>query len=256
MSDADIKANISVSSDVEQATKKTAKDITSFQSQIEAIQKKFSMAGKDIFLGFFAPMALLQGVMGMISQKIEEARQNAKEGVELIAKGETKFASSEEAKMAQFIKAKEARDKEIEQVRLGKQDIADKWLRNTEEGRKLADQIRARGGATASFATTDLAITDEVQKAALKAFLASKEGAAFKPIFEGKVKDSFKAPEGFSNVVGVGANPVLQAMDEALTESKKQTGLLEQIATKQGVYEDFTKKDGSAYATANNISSI
>ena len=41
---------------------------------------------------------------------------------------------------------------------------------------------------------------------------------------------SFKGPEGFSNVVGVGANPVMEAMTAQLEEQRKQTALLERIA--------------------------
>ena len=55
---------------------------------------------------------------------------------------------------------------------------------------------------------------------------------------------TFKGPEGFSNVVGVGANPVMEAMMSQLEESRKQTALLEVIArpaTGGGVPVDFTK---------------
>lgn len=56
---------------------------------------------------------------------------------------------------------------------------------------------------------------------------------------------TFKGPDGtFSNVVGVGANPVLEAMTMQLDESRKQTALLEAIArpaTGGGVPVDFTK---------------
>jgi hypothetical protein len=55
---------------------------------------------------------------------------------------------------------------------------------------------------------------------------------------------TFKGPEGFSNVVGVGANPVIEAMTMQLEEARKQTALLEVIArpaTGGGVPVDFTK---------------
>jgi len=55
---------------------------------------------------------------------------------------------------------------------------------------------------------------------------------------------TFKGPEGFSNVVGVGANPVMEAMMSHLEEARKQTALLEVIArpaTGGGVPVDFTK---------------
>ena len=44
----------------------------------------------------------------------------------------------------------------------------------------------------------------------------------------------FKGPEGFSNVVGVGANPVIEAMTQQLDEAKKTNELLSQIANASG----------------------
>jgi len=60
---------------------------------------------------------------------------------------------------------------------------------------------------------------------------------------------TFKGPEGFSNVVGVGSNPVMEAMMSQLEESRKQTALLEVIArpaTGGGVPVDFTKDSTSS----------
>jgi hypothetical protein len=66
----------------------------------------------------------------------------------------------------------------------------------------------------------------EFQKKALEAFLNSPEGKAFKPIFEDKEAekkaDTFKGPQGFGSVIGVGANPVMEAMT-------RQTEVLEEI---------------------------
>jgi methylmalonyl-CoA mutase N-terminal domain/subunit len=49
-----------------------------------------------------------------------------------------------------------------------------------------------------------------------------------------KMPASFKGPEGFSNVVGVGANPVLEAMASQLEEAKKTNDLLSQLVTSGG----------------------
>ena len=57
----------------------------------------------------------------------------------------------------------------------------------------------------------------------------------------GKSAD-FKGPEGFGNVIGVGPNPVMEAMNAQLEEQQKQTALLEKIANPAGgVQTDFTK---------------
>lgn len=56
-------------------------------------------------------------------------------------------------------------------------------------------------------------------------------------------KGAFAGSEGFSNVVGVGANPVLAAVTAQLDEQRKQTAILQQIAM-GGSYtpQDFTKQ--------------
>jgi hypothetical protein len=128
-------------------------------------------------------------------------------------------------------------------------------LDETEEGRKIKRR------AIDPLAVTAMTHDPEVQKKALQAFLSSPEGKKYASIFDAEKatkENSFRAPEGFSNVVGVGANPVLQAMDEALTESKKQTGLLEQIATttKVGNYDDFTKQDVNANRAAASMAGL
>jgi hypothetical protein len=46
-----------------------------------------------------------------------------------------------------------------------------------------------------------------------------------------RMPTTFKGPEGFSNVVGVGANPVLEAMASQLEEAKKTNDLLAQLVT-------------------------
>lgn len=59
-------------------------------------------------------------------------------------------------------------------------------------------------------------------------------------------KGAFAGSEGFSNVVGVGANPVLAAVTAQLDEQRKQTAILQQIAM-GGSYtpSDFTKSRAS-----------
>ena len=87
-----------------------------------------------------------------------------------------------------------------------------------------------------SFAVKNM----EIRKAVLDIIRADMG----KDIQSGKAGTTFKGPEGFSNVVGVGANPVIEAMTVQLEESRKQTALLEVIArpaTGVGVPVDFTK---------------
>ncbi len=226
----DLTVNIKTTSDVPQAMEKSKSAVVSFSKQVEDIQKKFSTAFKDIFLGFTAPMVLLQGAISFISGAIAQAKQDAKDGLDLIAKGETIYANADESKMAQFYKAKKAREEEMKLVRAGRVEMAREFLK-TPEGFGIAQRIAAGMGPTQEEGGAEALIDmmprlPEFQKQALDAFLNSPEGKAFKPIFDEKEAEkkagSFKGPEGFGTVVGIGANPVMEAMT-------RQNEILEEI---------------------------
>ena len=93
----------------------------------------------------------------------------------------------------------------------------------------------------ASMAPADPAAAAAAQSAAQK---ASDDAAKAKGT-------TFKGPEGFSNVVGVGANPVIEAMTMQLEETRKQTALLEILANPGGggVPIDFTKVEQTTMTT-------
>lgn len=91
-----LEVNIKTTSDVPKAMDKAKAAVTGFDKQVQDIGKKFSTAFKDIFLGFTAPMVILNSLFGMISDKIAESKRVAQEGFDLIASGETRFANSEE----------------------------------------------------------------------------------------------------------------------------------------------------------------
>jgi len=246
MADQELGLKIKTDSDVPDAMGKAQKATVSFAKQTEDIQKKFSTAFKDIFLGFLAPMVIVQNILGLISDGIAKAKQDAKDGLDLLAKGETTYANAEEKKMANFFKAKKAREDEQKSVEAGKKEMTRRFLKETPEGQAMLQdyerQIARASGEMVAISPGYAANLKVFQDAALKAFLASPEGKAYQPIFDSQKDQNFKGPEGFSNVVGVGANPVIEAMNAQLEEAQKQTALLEKIASPEGgVPKDFTK---------------
>ena len=245
MADAELSAKILVENGVPQAMDKAKAATTSFSAQTEAIGKKFSMAFKDIAFAFVAPLVIVNNLIGFITDAIAKAKQDAQEGLALLAKGETMYATDEEKKAANFFKAKKAREDEQESVMKGKAELARQFM-NTKEGGDLAGQYANRKGITdpegQSLYFKTLAHDKQFQAEALKAFLASPEGKAYQPIFDSKKDQNFKGPEGFSNVVGVGANPVLEAMNEQLEIQKQQLAALQEIANKGTSPTDFTKE--------------
>ena len=279
-----LELNIKTTSDVPQATEKAKEAISSLEkraasaktspvanaveqttgkatsavgTQFEKIGKAFGNSISSVFLSFVGPLAIVSGIIGLISNSIAEAKQLAQDGLNRIAEGQTKLATDEERKMANFFKAKDAREKEEKEVAAGREEMTKRFLRETEEGKK----IMREGGGTFLGGEGDMAKRADMQKKALDAFLASPEGNKYAAFFEAEKatkENSFKAPEGFSNVVGVGANPVLQAMDESLAEAKRQTTVLEEIAAnqKKGTYDDFTKTELNATRNASMMSSL
>ena len=246
----DLTVNIKTTSDVPQAMDKAKSATVGFGKQVEDIQKKFSSSFKDIFLGFLAPMVLIQGAISMISEAIAKAKQDAKDGLDLLAKGETTFATSEEKRMAAFFKRRAEVKEEQRLAEIGKSEIAGQFIK-TPEGNKLASDMAAQRisklGVNAQIDFT--ALRDSLkgdkafQDAALKAFMASPEGKSFQPEEAGpKTATNFKGPEGFSNVVGVGSNPVMEAMAEQTEIQRQQLAELQKLNAKgTDTQTDFTK---------------
>jgi hypothetical protein len=236
------------------ATKATAK----VESQFDKIGKAFGNTISSVFLSFLGPLAIITGIISFISNSIAEAKQLASDGLNKIAEGKTKLATEEESKMAAFFKAKDEREKEEREVKAGREEMTRRFLEETEAGRRIKEE--ADRYTTAGF-EADHSKDPAFQRMALEAFLASPEGKKYASFFEAEKatkENAFRAPEGFSNVVGVGANPVLQALDETLAEAKKQTELLDKIASQgqQSSEPDFTKQEVKAQYGAATMSTL
>jgi hypothetical protein len=241
----DLTVNIKTTSDVPQAMDKAKSATVSFSKQVDDIGKKFSMAFKDIAFAFVAPLVIVNNLIGFITDAIAKAKQDAQEGLALLAKGKTMYATDEEKKAANFFAAKKRTEDEKESVLKGRAELSRQFM-NTPEGSTLAGQYANRKGITdpegQDLYFRTLAHDRQFQDEALKAFLASAEGKAYQPIFDNKKDQNFKGPEGFSNVVGVGANPVMESMTAQLEEVKKTNMILERIAGSSGYTpQDFTK---------------
>ena len=239
MADQELGIKVKTTSDVPEAMGKAKAATVSFSKQVEDIQKKFSTAFKDIFLGFTAPMIIVQNVIQAISAAMEKAKQDAKDGIDLIAQGETRFASSEEAKAAAFFKRKKELEDEKKLVEAGRADITKQILKN--EGGMFKDfelpeqYIRRLREGSASIAS--LSVDPEVQRLAVEYFTKTDAGRKITESLgptSGTKPADFKGPEGFSNVVGVGPNPVLEAQAALLEETKKTNAILEKIAGDPG----------------------
>lgn len=252
MADQELGLRLKTTSDVPEAMGKAKSAVVSFDKQVQDIGKKFSTAFKDLAFAFVAPLVIVNNLIGFITDAIAKAKQDAQEGLALLAKGETMYATDEEKKAANFFKAKKAREDEQESVMKGKAELARQFM-GTAEGSALAGQYANRKGiyepeGQALYFKT-LAHDKMFQEEALKAFLASPEGKAYQPIFDNKSGESAKyvAPQGVNAVVGMGNNAAMDAMTAQLEENRKQTMLLEQIANSSSYTPpDFTKPTSAA----------
>ena len=123
----DLTVNIKTTSDVPQAMEKSKSAVVSFSKQVEDIQKKFSTAFKDIFLGFTAPMVLLQGTISIISnaiaKKVFEALWNGEGATadEVIDKQGLKQVTDTGAIEAMIDEVLAANQKSVDEFRAGKE---------------------------------------------------------------------------------------------------------------------------------------
>jgi hypothetical protein len=243
----DLTVNIKTTSDVPQAMDKAKQATTGFGKQVEDIGKKFSTSFKDIFLGFLAPMVLIQGAISFISKSIEEAKRNAKEGLDLIATGESRFNTSEESRAAAFFKRKKELEDEKKLVDAGKSEVTRQILKN--EGGMFKDfelpeqfQRQLRAGVSMDALSQD----KEVQRLAMEYFNKTAEGRklmeSLGPEKAAAKSADFKGPEGFGNVIGVGPNPVMEAMARQIEIQEQQLAELQKISGSTPAGQgDFTK---------------
>ncbi len=238
-----LELNIKTTSDVPQAMDKAKQATTGFGKQVEDIQKKFSTSFKDIFLSFLGPMALLGAAIGFIGKMIadnqkkqEEANQAAIDGTNALISAEDKYwankrnnekKASEETEQAAVI-----REETTRQFMIFERDRAVEAMSEKQKASFLS-------GARMEEFTRDPEYQKKIQNL-IAEDLKNNPSLGAKPV-EGKTA-GFKGPEGFGNVIGVGANPVMEAMTAQLEEQRKQTGLLQNLVDRNPfMSEDFTK---------------
>jgi hypothetical protein len=272
----DLTVNIKTTSDVPQAMDKAKAATVSFSKQVDDIGRKFSTAFKDIAFALVAPVVLLNSAISFIQSSMEEARRQAKEGLDLISEGESKFASSEETKTAAFFKRRKQLEEERNLIKAGRESLTEQILvdRDLAKGLVLPDKIMKR--LQAGESVKGIAKDEEMQRIAMdylketeagrkilaestpqevslkskadkeKAATDAKDLADLKA-FAGKNKPGEIA--GYGNVIGVGSNIAIEMAQMQIDELKRHTELLQMIATKESVAAvDFSKGDKSTAA--------
>lgn len=243
-----LELNIKTTSDVPQAMQK-AKDATvSFDKQVQDIQKKFSTAFKDIFLGFAAPMVILQSAISYISSSIEKAKQAAKAGVDLMISGEDKMASIEERKLAVYMANRRRMEEMDNNRREARIQNTQDFLESEAGGPLLAKLIEENAAnylINPRF-TYNMATKLDVQRRAAEEFAKTPQGLA-----EIKAKEEVEKmkPETSmlgAGVIGVGASAQILLAQEANASLASIDSKLGQLVN-EGIEKDPTKPLGRKF---------
>lgn len=244
-----LKLDMEASSNVPEVMDKAKGAAVSMQKQVEDVQKKFSTGFKDIFLAFTAPLVIFNAALNYIQAAIDRHRQHVADAIAFAEKGESQFLSAGDVALARQNAAAEQTKKEKELAETQKVASTKRYL---DQGGMMgwggnADAIIAemwKSGQWAKASMFALGINDmakdaDVQKLVREKALKGEGGKLLEA-----TGTELRKQEGLSNVIGVGANPVVEAMSAQLEESRKQTELLNQMAdayAKGGT--DFTKPE-------------
>ena len=163
-------------------------------------------------------------------------RQNAKLAAEALAKeqgdqgGFAGFGGEADAAMVQYLKESTGPlDYLRRNIKTGAMFFGiNDYSKDEEMQRVLEKRSMARVSVD-----PEMIAKKKAEEAAVKQKEAAESQIAAQKEVD-RMPTSFKGPEGFGNVIGVGANPVLEAMASQLEEVKKTNELLAQLVTSGG----------------------
>ena len=235
---------------VDDVVDKTNKGLNGIEKNAKRVQGAFEMSASSIFLKFLGPMVLLQKVMEQISASAEKNKQMADEGFKTLAAGEDKYATAQQARMAAFYQSQEQEAAAKEQSAAGRKAATEKFIDDRGFWRGVVEAPLTTFAAIASQllpGVKDASELDWVQQGAAEDWAKAQEAEGKKMDGGGATSTTFKSPEGFGNVIGVGANPVLENMTMQLEVQRQMLAALEAANALRAGGTDFTKGDYENY---------
>lgn len=231
-----IQFSITGDTNAEQVAGRAKAAVGGLDKQMDGIGKKFGSGFKDIFLSFLGPMALLSAAMAFIGKMISDNQKKHEDANKAAIEGTNALMSAEDKYWANKRNNEKQAKQQTEEAKVAREDVTEQFLA-TDEGQKIIQRGLMDGSI--SFGQTSTSMSDlakdpkiqaEVQALIAKDMAANPAAAGG----SGLTGNAFKAPEGFGNVIGVGANPVLEAMTSQLEEAKRTNDLLATIANAGG----------------------
>ena len=252
---------LSGKSDVPEKMAKAKASMEGLEGAANGLSKKFREAFKDIAVGFLAPMVLIQKALSFISDKIAQAKQDAKEAQEF-ARGEESKGYMKGGAREVLIQAgeREAEAKRQAKAKLAEQLAYEDFLLNDPRGQELLKQKVPASAIVASqvvpynpFTSTGEKERREFQagetaklpgvRAAIEAMVAGDALGRMKPEAPGAAEGGMtasKIPELASNVIGVGMSPQLDIANKQLTVQEDMANSLRTLIERDQAQSGFT----------------
>jgi len=250
----DLTVNIKTTSDVPQAMDKAKQATTGFGKQVEDIGKKFSTSFKDIFLSFLGPMALVTGALALIGKMIADNEKKRAEANQAAIDGTNELMSAEDRYWARKNDRENKTKQTEEEARTARENTTQEFLEKDPRGQAMLKELQFQSmsnpiGQVAFNKQKE--VQDRVQAMIAEDMKKNPEaGTALEA--EKKIKDTaFKGPEGFGSVIGVGANPVIEAMTKQTEVLQEIKAAIEAQRPAGGVPQPFTEKPMSMRTTFN-----
>lgn len=248
-----LEVNIKTNSEVPKAMEKAKEATVSFGKQVEDVQKKFSTAFKDIALSFIAPLVILNKVVDLISDSIEKSKQEVKDLRDFAATSNSQYLDPKTKYLANL---RVATDRERMERGMAPKATTEEYayfLQNDPRSKQVLESAGLGANLKALLAgvfssgdegaARSLAANPEIKAAIDSIIEKAAADAAKKEAEQTKPKDTqFKGPEGFGTVIGVGANPVLEAMTKQVEVLQEIKVILEQSKPGGGVPPPFTER--------------
>jgi len=240
---ASVKFSIDGDTNAEQVAGRAKAAVGSIEKQVETIGMKFKNSFKDIFLSFLGPMALLGTAMAIIGKMIADNQKKHDDANQAAINNTNKLMSAEDKYYANK-RNNEKKDKEtVTEAKTTREDVTRSFLENDPRGKEIMSRFPARVNMLGVQTTSPLYLASRSKKVQDEVQALIAEDIKNNPAAGANLKDSsFSGPQGFSNVIGVGANPVLENMTRQTDIQQQILELLKTRPTTSGITDvDFTK---------------
>ena len=256
----DVTYNIKGTSDVPQQTEKAKKAMSEMDKQAAAIGKKFTEAGKDLFLSFLAPVALIHQAISFIGDAIAKSRQDAKDAMDFAASVKLEDIDKSPVDkitrfLAQKLKVDIRTEEEQKNAERARREVTREFLvrdpRGQEYYRKNAP-VDLASGMQESAAI--LSFNKDTQDAVFK--MAAEDAKKALAAEQQKAQDEKNKKEpalfaGDNSTFGVGLSPQMNLLNQQVELQKQANEYLAIIANASGTSSDFTKDTSNGNASKN-----